>query len=75
TTLSSTVAAVRALKDRKGSTVPAIRKYVLSHSRIPPKRVNGLLRRALSKGLRTGALVRPKGSRAKGAKGRFKVGR
>ncbi|OWF55425.1 sperm-specific H1/protamine-like protein type 2 [Mizuhopecten yessoensis] len=77
TTLSMVVTAIKAMKDKKGSSVQAIRKYIMANYSkfITATRVSSSIRIALVRGLKTGALVRPKGSTATGATGRFRIGK
>ncbi|XP_046545573.1 sperm-specific H1/protamine-like protein type 2 [Haliotis rubra] len=75
TVLNMIISAVRALKDKKGASVQAIKSYIMAtYPGIPATLLPSLLKRGFLKGLQTGALVRPKGSLASGASGRFRVG-
>ncbi|CAJ0941490.1 unnamed protein product [Ranitomeya imitator] len=73
-TLSMVVEALKKNPERKGTSVPAIRKHILlAHPTADPVRLRYLLRNALNKGLEKGILVRPRNSNASGATGRFKL--
>ncbi|XP_046334093.1 sperm-specific H1/protamine-like protein type 2 [Haliotis rufescens] len=75
TVVNMIVAAIGVLKDKKGSSVQAIKSYIMAtYPGIPLTLLPSLLKRGFHKGLQTGALVRPKGSLANGASGRFRVG-
>ncbi|XP_067679493.1 sperm-specific H1/protamine-like protein type 2 [Haliotis asinina] len=75
TVLNMIISAIRALKDKKGASVQAIKSYIMAtYPGIPATLLPSLLKRGFLKGLQTGALVRPKGSLASGASGRFRVG-
>jgi hypothetical protein len=71
------VAAIKALKNRKGSSVQAIKKYILANNKgVSPSRLKVSMRLALAKGLASGVLARPKSSAAAiGATGSFKLGK
>ncbi|XP_071948063.1 uncharacterized protein [Antedon mediterranea] len=70
------VEAIESLKESKGSSGMAIKKYILStYETVRPDMVNYMVRTALTKGLQTGVFVRPKGDESGGAHGRFKVGK
>nr|P22974.2 RecName: Full=Sperm-specific protein PHI-2B; AltName: Full=PL-II*; AltName: Full=Sperm-specific linker histone H1-like protein [Mytilus californianus]AAB24707.1 PL-II*, phi2B=sperm-specific histone H1-like protein [Mytilus californianus, Peptide, 148 aa] [Mytilus californianus] len=76
-TLSMIVAAIQAMKNRKGSSVQAIRKYILANNKgINTSRLGSAMKLAFAKGLKSGVLVRPKTSAgASGATGSFRVGK
>ncbi|XP_077998691.1 sperm-specific protein PHI-2B/PHI-3-like [Glandiceps talaboti] len=75
-TLDMVVEAIKALKDKKGSSVQAIKGYILSHyPTVSPSHLTSSLRRALKAGTESGKLVRPTGSTATGVTGRLRVGK
>ncbi|XP_077998661.1 late histone H1-like [Glandiceps talaboti] len=75
-TLDMVVEAIKALKDRNGSSVQAIKAYILSHyPTVSPSHLTSSLRRAIKAGTESGVLVRPKGSSATGVTGRLRIGK
>ena len=67
--------AIETLKDRNGSSRQAISKVILTkYPSVNPNTMNGHIRKALKKGIETGALTRPQRSSATGATGKFKLG-
>ena len=67
--------AIGTLKDRNGSSRQAICKVILGkYPSVNPETMNSHVRKALKRGLDTGALTRPARSSATGATGRFKLG-
>ncbi|XP_041366444.1 sperm-specific protein PHI-2B-like [Gigantopelta aegis] len=69
------VEAINAIKDKKGTSAQAIQKYLATTSmtNIPPALLKWHIKKALTKGLNEGILVRPRGSKTSGASGRFHV--
>ncbi|XP_066492534.1 protein B4-like [Tiliqua scincoides] len=66
--------AVKFLNEKKGSSAIAIRRYILhKYPGVDPIRLKYYLKKALTKGLDKGFLIRPLNSSAQGATGRFKL--
>ncbi|KYN01478.1 PREDICTED: late histone H1-like [Cyphomyrmex costatus] len=63
-------AAIKELKDRKGSSFQAIKKYVVSTYKVDGEKVAPFIKRYLKTAVSAGALVQTKG---KGATGSFKL--
>lgn len=63
--------AIVALKDRKGSSLAAIKKYIAANNKVDVAKLAPFIRRFLKKAVADGKLVQPKGT---GASGSFKVG-
>ncbi|CAM1296055.1 H1FOO (predicted) [Pycnogonum litorale] len=73
-TLELVTMAIKTNGDRKGTTVPFIKKYVRDHhgDEISEERLKLMIKKNLDKGLQSGVLVRPKQSAEfQGATGRF----
>nr|XP_045587931.1 histone H1A, sperm-like [Procambarus clarkii] len=64
------LAVVAALKDRKGSSLQAIKKYVVANNKVEAAKIAIYIRRFLKKAVADGILVQTKGS---GASGSFKL--
>ena len=64
-------AAITALKDRKGSSLAAIKKYVAGNYKVDMDRIAPFIRRFLKAAVEKGALKQTKGT---GAAGSFKLG-
>merc|ERR1712223_1078186 len=64
------LAAVKALKDRKGSSLPAIKKYIAATYKVDVAKLAPFIRRFLKKAVTDGKLAQVKGS---GASGSFKL--
>ncbi|NXN40607.1 B4 protein, partial [Rhinoptilus africanus] len=75
-TLHMVIEALQAQDEKKGTSVVAIKRFILAkYPTVDPIRLKYLLKQALSRGLSRGDLVRPRNSSAVGATGRFKVSR
>uniref|UniRef100_A0A669PHE7 H1.8 linker histone n=1 Tax=Phasianus colchicus TaxID=9054 RepID=A0A669PHE7_PHACC len=73
-TLHMVLEALQAQDGKKGVSVVAIKRFILTkYPAVDPVRLKYLLKRALATGLSRGFLVRPHNSSALGATGRFKV--
>ncbi|XP_027558417.1 histone H1oo isoform X2 [Neopelma chrysocephalum] len=71
-TLQMVKEALRAQDEKKGASVFTIRQFILAkYPTVDPIRLKYLLKQALSKGLSSGELVRPRNSSAVGATGTF----
>ncbi|XP_010879284.3 protein B4 [Esox lucius] len=66
--------AITELDSRKGVSLQAIRGYITEkYPSVDPIRLKYMIRKALSKGIEGGVLVRPTNSTATGAQGRFRL--
>ncbi|XP_021264899.1 histone H1oo isoform X2 [Numida meleagris] len=73
-TLHMVLEALQAQGGQKGTSVVAIKRFILAkYPAVDPVRLKYLLKRALATGLSRGFLVRPHNSSALGATGRFKL--
>lgn len=73
-TLHMVLEALQAQDGKKGASVVAIKRFILTkYPTVDPVRLKYLLKRALATGLSRGFLVRPHNSSALGATGRFKL--
>ena len=64
------VAAVKALKDRKGSSLAAIKKYIAANYKVDTVKLAPFIKKALKSLVEKKAIIQTKG---KGASGSFKV--
>ena len=64
------VAAIKALKDRKGSSLPAIKKYIAANYKVDTVKLAPFIKKGLKSLVEKKALIQTKG---KGASGSFKV--
>lgn len=75
-TFDMVVEAIKTLKDKKGTSVQAIKSFILSHyPTVSAAHLTSGLRRAIKSGLESGAFVRPKDSQANGVSGRLRLGK
>ncbi|KAF2365115.1 Linker histone H1/H5 domain H15 [Trinorchestia longiramus] len=66
--------ALMALDERKGTTIKAIKDYIMSENTVRPEHISHLMRKALPKLLAKEAIFRPKGEENKSLMmGRYKV--
>ena len=65
-------AAIAGLKDRKGSSLAAIKKYIAANYKVDVNKLAPFIRRFLKKAVADGKLVQVKGT---GASGSFKLGK
>ncbi|XP_076246010.1 histone H1-like [Calliopsis andreniformis] len=63
-------AAIKELKDRKGSSVKAIKKYIIATYNVDDSKLAPLIKRYIKTAITSGAVVQTKGS---GASGSFKL--
>ena len=66
------VAAITALKDRKGSSLAAIKKYIAANNKVDVAKLAPFIKRFLKSAVTAGKLVQTKGT---GASGSFKIGK
>ena len=64
-------AAISAMKDRKGSSLAAIKKYIAANYKVDVTRISVFIRAAVKKGVASGTLKQASGT---GASGRFRMG-
>merc|ERR1711944_380985 len=69
-TASMVMAAVKALKEAKGSSLPAIKKYIAGNYKVDIVKLSPFVRKALKSLVEKKKLVQTKGT---GASGRFKA--
>ncbi|XP_006825952.1 histone H1-III-like [Saccoglossus kowalevskii] len=69
-TIDMVVAAITNLKDRKGSSLQSIKKYVGANYKVDLDKITPFIRRALKSGVTDGKFVQTKGT---GASGSFKL--
>jgi hypothetical protein len=62
--------AIKSLKERGGSSLQAIRKYIATNYKIDPEKLSPFIKRYLKTAVASGELVQTKG---KGASGSFKL--
>jgi signal recognition particle GTPase len=66
--------ALMALDEKKGTTIKAIKDYIMTENTVRPERISHLMRKALPKLLAKEAIIRPKGEENKSVMmGRYKV--
>merc|ERR1712141_588895 len=61
-TSSMVVAAIKALKERGGSSLPAIKKYIAANYKVDVVKLSPFIRKALKKGVEKKTLVQVKAS-------------
>merc|ERR1712020_180421 len=64
------LAAVKALKDKKGSSLPAIKKYIAANYKVDIVKISPFIRKAVKKLVEGKKIAQTKGT---GASGRFKA--
>merc|ERR1712168_498336 len=76
-TMDMVVEAIENLADRKGSSVQAIKSYILQNFKtVRPDMLKSMLRRALTSALASGAVTRPKGqAETQAMSGRYLLGK
>ena len=62
--------AIKALKDRKGSSLAAIKKHIVANNKVDADKIAPFIRRYIKKAVADGTLVQTKGT---GANGSFKI--
>ena len=62
--------AIKALKDRKGSSLAAIKKHIVANNKVDADKISPFIRRYIKKAVLDGTLVQTKGV---GANGSFKL--
>merc|ERR1711981_482207 len=61
-TSAMVIAAIKALKERGGSSLPAIKKYIAANYKVDVVKLSPFIRKALKKGLEAGTLKQVKAS-------------
>lgn len=69
-TYDMVINSVKELKEKKGSSLQAIKKYIAAHYKVDTDKTANFIRKALKKAVTDGALVQTKGT---GASGSFKL--
>lgn len=72
-TSSMVVAAIKALKERGGSSLPAIKKYIAANYKVDVVKLSPFIRKALKKGVEKKTLVQVKASYKLGKEDKPKV--
>ncbi|XP_022168608.1 histone H1A, sperm-like [Myzus persicae] len=70
TTAVMVTAAIHELKEKKGSSLPAIKKYLAANYKVDPAKLAPFIRKFLKAAVASGAVVQTKGT---GASGHFKL--
>ncbi|XP_060864371.1 histone H1A, sperm-like [Metopolophium dirhodum] len=70
TTAVMVTSAIKELKEKKGSSLPAIKKYLAANYKVDPAKLAPFIRKFLKAAVANGAVVQTKGT---GASGHFKL--